>query len=102
MNREAARKIAPIMQAYADGKDVQYKTSDGWRDSYAPTFDIRLEWRVKPDPIAFWAILNCKGGVVDTFTSREMAVSRINVRNDPCSPYPEWPYTLLKLVPEED
>ena len=30
MNRERAKELLPIIQAYAEGKDVQIKLDNGW------------------------------------------------------------------------
>lgn len=60
MNRDEAREVARIAQAYADGETVQFhSTNDGWR-SYDPDFhradvgDRAFQWRIKPKPLEFW------------------------------------------------
>lgn len=52
MNREEAKELLPVMQAYAEGKPIQYRAIDGgyW---YDVTDDKDVEWdryefRVKP------------------------------------------------------
>lgn len=52
---EQAKEILPIMQAYAEGKTIQYFTDSGYwsdiRKSYNPSFDKDpSRYRVKPDP----------------------------------------------------
>ena len=53
MTREDAKKLVPIMQAYAEGKTIQYQTGDGmWMNmSNVVAFsDIAEHYRVKPEP----------------------------------------------------
>ena len=32
MTREEAKELLPIIQAFAEGKTIQYEASDGWID----------------------------------------------------------------------
>ena len=48
MNREKADEIAKVMQAYANGKEVQFLGNTGWRVVDNPSFDTFFSWRVKP------------------------------------------------------
>ena len=52
MTREQAKKILPIMQAYAEGKDIQIKRNTGiWEDLNCPEFDDYVsEYRIKLKP----------------------------------------------------
>lgn len=51
MTREEARKLLPIIQAYVEGKTIEYynlATKD-WRENYHPNFRIDLmDYRIKP------------------------------------------------------
>ena len=56
MNRERAKELLPIIQAFADGEDVQsdrigerYVWRD--RDEFVGT---GLHWRIKPKPREWW------------------------------------------------
>jgi len=55
MTREQAKSILPVIQAWAEGKEVQYRSKTGptteWVDAVTdPTFQsYSLEWRVKPE-----------------------------------------------------
>lgn len=55
MTREQAKELLPIIQAYAEGKSIQYrvnKKTNGWRDIYYPSFiDLSGEYRIKPEPM---------------------------------------------------
>lgn len=52
MIREQAKAILPIIQAYAEGKTIQYRTSNNeWVDTYKPSFsDSSSNYRIKPEP----------------------------------------------------
>ena len=51
MTREEAKKLLPIIQAFAEGKTIQYEASDGWIDLDAlyPHSDILSKYRIKPE-----------------------------------------------------
>jgi len=62
MNREEARELAPIMQAYADGADVEYLDRCGaWFGATTPTFAQGTEFRVKPKPLECWVWFDADG-----------------------------------------
>lgn len=46
----AKHKWHDVIVAWANGEEVQYmsKGLKEWRDQPSPSFDISLEWRVKP------------------------------------------------------
>lgn len=51
MNREQAKKLLPIIQAFAEGKTVEYKIEKEWVQTNVPTFNPYLwEYRIKPEP----------------------------------------------------
>ena len=51
MNREQAKKLLPIIQAFAEGKTVQYKIEKEWIQTNVPSFNPYLwEYRIKPEP----------------------------------------------------
>ena len=51
MTREEAKKLLPIIQAFSEGKTIQYETCDGWIDLDAlyPHSDILSKYRIKPE-----------------------------------------------------
>lgn len=55
MNRNEAKKLAPIIKAFGDGKDVQYHSMGRYwitvNEEYNPLFDSTVEWRVKPEEV---------------------------------------------------
>ena len=57
MNREEAKQLLPIIQAYVEGKTIQVKIqtdskgTKGWLDVINPDFDIIPScYRIKPEP----------------------------------------------------
>ena len=53
MTREEAKELLPIIQAYAEGKTVQYKYLGKWEDvvseAYFETYPF-TKYRIKPEP----------------------------------------------------
>lgn len=57
MTRDEAKQIWPIMQAYAEGKEAQYKDKEGvWRTNFGANFNAGWEYRIRPDPREFWLV----------------------------------------------
>lgn len=53
MNREQAKKLLPIIQAFAEGKVIEYRELGYkcWMGVIKPIFDIeKFEYRIKPEP----------------------------------------------------
>lgn len=51
MTREEAKELLPIMQAYAEGKTIEYRESGGaWKVAHTPTWSRCLSYRIKPEP----------------------------------------------------
>ena len=54
MTREEIKIMLPIMQAFAEGKTLQYRVNretNEWKDINNPTFnDVPSEYRIKPEP----------------------------------------------------
>lgn len=52
MTREEVKELLPIMQAYAEGKTVQYLSAGGhrWLDCNDPLFSKDDKYRIKPEP----------------------------------------------------
>jgi len=58
MNREEAKKLLPIIQAFAEGKTIQWRdpVKDTWVDESVPNWNPSAEYRIKPDPREVWAV----------------------------------------------
>lgn len=54
MNRNQAKALLPIIQAYAEGKAIESRCIKGdkslWYNDEDPSFDNDFEYRLKPDP----------------------------------------------------
>ena len=49
MIREDAKKLLPIIQAYVEGKNIQYEVDiDRWEDIENPSFRSFVKYRIKP------------------------------------------------------
>jgi hypothetical protein len=53
MNRNQAKALLPIIQAYAEGKAIESRCIKGdtslWYDDEDPSFDNDFEYRIKPE-----------------------------------------------------
>ena len=58
MNRERAKELLPILQAFAEGKDIQcwQERKDKWETIKDPDVFAwaSSRWRIKPEPREFW------------------------------------------------
>ena len=51
MTREEAKALLPIMQAFAEGKTIEFRACDGeWKVANTPTWSSHLFYRIKPEP----------------------------------------------------
>ena len=51
MTREEAKELLPIMQAYAEGKTIQFLDGGKWADVYETDFyQSPGKYRIKPEP----------------------------------------------------
>lgn len=54
MDRNQAKQLLPVIQAYIDGKPIQSRCIKGekslWYDEEDPSFDDDFEYRIKPEP----------------------------------------------------
>lgn len=55
MNREEAKQLLPIIQAFAEGKDIEFRPVThsgygGWSEAIDPTFHAVGQYRIKPEP----------------------------------------------------
>ena len=52
MDRERAKELLPIIQAFAEGKKIEcsVKGDDAWSDTFHPTWIDSRDYRIKPEP----------------------------------------------------
>lgn len=87
MTREQAKSLLPVIQAFADGKDVQVRVDGGqWITRHSKevpylNFDNESwEWRVKPQPREWW-IIQFSNGVTSVHNNKSITESFINSVN---------------------
>jgi hypothetical protein len=52
MTREQTIEAIRIMQAFVDGKEVQFRVDDGWKGTFIPLWQWHTEdYRIKPTPV---------------------------------------------------
>lgn len=52
MTPETAKKLLPIITAFAENKEIQYQTRHGWQVSTNLSFEYPVqEYRIKPDMV---------------------------------------------------
>lgn len=76
MNSSNAKDYLPLVQALAEGKEIQMKNGAGIWTSYRD-MDFCLiasEYRVKPEPREIWANRYPDGSESPAYSSREEAV----------------------------
>lgn len=90
MTRDEAREFAKVVQAYADGKDVQVLgTSGNWcAVGEYPSFVPSLAWRIKPEPREWWIVPNAAHASSSRDEANELADSM------------EWPISSIVHVRE--
>lgn len=49
MNRERAKELLPIIQAFADGEKIEVSDGIGWLGSATPNWSNNYEYRIKPE-----------------------------------------------------
>lgn len=51
MTREEAKELFPIIQAFAEGKKIEYSTDgENWMETVTPTWNSDYVYRIKPEP----------------------------------------------------
>lgn len=52
MNKERAKELLPIIQAFAEGKEIEYrvKGENVWSDIFYPTWIDNRDYRIKQEP----------------------------------------------------
>lgn len=50
MNRERMKQLLPVMQAFAEGKEIEANVGRGWSKCSDPSWYNDSEYRIKPDP----------------------------------------------------
>ena len=53
MTREEAKELLPVIQAFAEGKTIEYYdyNDDDWIETSTPIWQVGVKYRIKPEPI---------------------------------------------------
>ncbi len=84
MNREHAQELLPIIQAFAEGKDIQCKNNEGgWHEpSSDPHFNAGTVWQIKPEIFECWAWFpretHINGDNAISFSSKALALNYLD------------------------
>jgi len=65
VDRERAKELLPIIQAFAEGKTIETRGGPGgeWhrvKTDWELPFDLECEYRIKPEPREFWVQPDCQ------------------------------------------
>lgn len=81
MTRQRAKELLPIIQAYAEGRQVQTLIGNSWDDISNPDFYAYTKYRIKPEPREWYEIIykTNKVRVSDqpAFISRDEALQKL-------------------------
>ncbi len=61
MNRERAKELLPVIQAFADGEDIEAKGLGDWIVTTDATWKAECTYRIKPKPREFWISIEENG-----------------------------------------
>lgn len=80
MNRRETSKAVAVMQAFADGKEVEVaerrhdKKAPNWRHTTTPIWDwADYDYRIKPEPRRIWATIASDGTLVTATSHKPVA-----------------------------
>lgn len=54
MNRERARELLPIIEAFANGEEIERYYGESWNREIGPCWDPDSKYRIKPKAREFW------------------------------------------------
>jgi len=87
MNRERAKELLPVIQAFADGQDIQAraKVDIDWSDIDSPLWAHGSEYRIKTKPREYYINIGANAPVIIPamsidFDYREQGKHMIKVR----------------------
>ena len=103
MNKERAKELLPVIQAFAEGKEIQYRQINypegEWHDTLAPTWSPNCQYRIKPEPFERWLVVNSRGTVVVAYEDVASA-NKGAIANFEAGPFP--PYNVVHVREVEE
>lgn len=92
MNREQAKQLLPIIQAFADVETLQFRAGwGGWADITDASFAEPSEYRIKPKLLERWLVVDRDGNTTTHPTendARNAMSARLGIRE---------PYRIVHL-----
>lgn len=86
MTRNGYKKHKAVIEAWANGAELEYKRSQlaQWAPLKASDiyFDERLDIRIKPTPIEYWAVIWSNGIGGSLYTNKEAAEHALKFHDD--------------------
>lgn len=77
MTRDGYKKHKAVIEAWANGAKLEYKRSPQGRwaplEDVDPYFEERFDFRIKPTPTEYWAVVDSSGSVYGLYNSKERA-----------------------------
>jgi hypothetical protein len=73
MTREEAKKLAPVVAAYAEGKEVEWLHPDGWRKdpNFNPVWHSGIDYRIAKERQSLGTIYEGNSSTATPLTPRE-------------------------------
>ena len=101
MKRRHAKELLPVIQAFAEGKEIQVRGSHigAWRTVEYPDWDFQCEYRIKPETFERWLVVNGRGRVVVAHEDKESADKSAIAYSESCQ-YP--PYNVVHVREVEE
>jgi len=92
MTRERAKELLPVMQAFAEGKEIEARAVDaiGWVNVSYPKWEDEYVWRVKPDipdPKELWIVRWGNDRIFNSFVTDSLEAARRAGPNKDNVPY---------------
>ena len=70
---ERTKDKITIMQAYANGEELQFKYRDTWKQVNTPNWDwVQYDYRIKPEPLEIW--VNTYPGNIAAHSTEKSAI----------------------------
>lgn len=99
MNREQAKELLPIIEAYANGEVIQYKAASGkWRtlgDDYYKFDSSPKKYRIKPKPRECWVTIYNGDTISTAHTTKTSALECLGADRD------NWEAVKFREVTDE-
>ena len=104
MNREQAKKLLPYIQAWSEGKQIQFRREGevDWVDCNNPEFIGGYEYRIKPEIVEYWVVgsKNYCGSSKDSREAAETFLAELRADSSNELSYEDWRVFKVREVEE--